>query len=132
MSEEIIKVLDDLGKRLGMTIDWSNQNIIPYLQDLMSRYVKLQNGKAITWIILCLIVFIIGIVIIVELIKWKKSEKFDDSYCSDDSFRFYMCLCLVIFVQITLTIILLCNLFGLYQNIFTPELTMLEYIKKLY
>ena len=28
MSEEIIKVLDELGKRFGIVIDWSNQNSI--------------------------------------------------------------------------------------------------------
>lgn len=131
MSEEIIKVLDDLGKRLGIAIDWSNQNIIPYLQDLMSRFVTLQNSKAITWIILCLIGFIIGIILIIKLNKWKKSEKFDNSYSSDDSFVFYTSLCLMIFFQIVFLIILLCNLFGLYQNIFMPEFTMLQYIKEL-
>lgn len=35
MSEEIIKVIDELGKRFGIVIDWSNQNIIPYLQELL-------------------------------------------------------------------------------------------------
>lgn len=35
MSNEIIKVLDDLSERLGIAIDWSSQNVMPYLQDLM-------------------------------------------------------------------------------------------------
>ena len=41
MSEEIIKVLNDLASRFGVAIDWTNQNIVPYLQDLMTRFIKL-------------------------------------------------------------------------------------------
>ena len=37
MSEEIIKILDDLGRRFGILIDWSSKNILPYLQDLIPR-----------------------------------------------------------------------------------------------
>ena len=32
MSDEIIKVLDDLSDRVGITIDWTSQNVLPYLQ----------------------------------------------------------------------------------------------------
>ena len=39
MSENIIKVLDELGKRFGIAIDWSSENVTPYLQSLMSRFI---------------------------------------------------------------------------------------------
>ena len=39
MSEEIIKVFDYLGEKLGIVIDWTQENILPYLQDLLGRYV---------------------------------------------------------------------------------------------
>lgn len=29
MSENIIKVLDELGKRFGIAIDWSSENVTP-------------------------------------------------------------------------------------------------------
>lgn len=31
MSQEIINVLDNLGEKFGIAIDWSNENILPYL-----------------------------------------------------------------------------------------------------
>lgn len=31
MSDEIIKILDDLGQRFGVVIDWSSENVMPYL-----------------------------------------------------------------------------------------------------
>ena len=42
MSEEIIKVLDELGKRFGIALDWSNQNIMPYLQELLKSFIKME------------------------------------------------------------------------------------------
>ena len=31
MSDEIIKLLDDLGQRFGIAIDWSSENMMPYI-----------------------------------------------------------------------------------------------------
>ena len=39
MSEEIIKALDDLGDRFGIAIDWTSENVLPYLQNLMDRFI---------------------------------------------------------------------------------------------
>ncbi len=39
MSEEIIKVLDDLGQRFGVVIDWTAENVLPYIEDLLKRIV---------------------------------------------------------------------------------------------
>lgn len=74
MSEEIIKVLDELGKRFGIVIDWSNQNIIPYLQELFKRFICYQNITAVVWIILSIVLIIVGIIIIKFINKWKKAR----------------------------------------------------------
>lgn len=42
MSDEIIKVLDDLACRLGVTIDWTAENVMPYVEDLFHRWTILQ------------------------------------------------------------------------------------------
>lgn len=39
MSNEIIKVLDNLAERFGVIIDWTAQNVMPYLQDLYDRII---------------------------------------------------------------------------------------------
>lgn len=84
MSEEIIKVLDELGKRFGVVIDWSNQNIVPYLQELLKRFICYQNITAGIWIIISVAIIIGGVIMLKFLNKWKKSDDYDSSYCSDD------------------------------------------------
>lgn len=129
MSEEIIKVLDELGKRLGIAIDWSNQNVIPYLQELMGRFISFRNAQAIIWIFISLIAIGLGVFGLVKLIKWRKSDKYDTSCISDDGLIFVLSITGVIVVTLIFIIVMFCNLEGLFQNIFLPELTVIEYIK---
>lgn len=84
MSKEIIKVLDELGKRFGVIIDWNNQNIIPYLQELLKRFICYRNITACVWIIISIAMTISGVVMIRFLNKWIKSDNYDKDYCSDD------------------------------------------------
>lgn len=55
MSDEIIKILDDLGQRFGIAIDWSSENVMPYIQDLMSRYVDYEAMTSVVWIVVALV-----------------------------------------------------------------------------
>lgn len=130
MSEEIIKILDDLGKRFGIVIDWSSQNVMPYLQDLMNRFIQYKTATAIVMIIVSILILIIGIIVTITLIKWKKSEKFNEKYISDDNFTLTMFSMFIAAPMIIIPIIVIfCNINGIIQNTFIPELTIIEYLK---
>lgn len=131
MSEEIIKVLDELGKRFGIVIDWSNQNIIPYLQELLKRFICYRNITACVWIIISIAITISGVVMIRFLNKWRKSDNYDKDYYIDDDmlagmgYIFSIC---IIAVGIGLII---GNTFGIVKNICMPEMVVYEYIKNI-
>ena len=40
VSEQIIQVLDNLGEKFGLAIDWSSENILPYASELMNKAVS--------------------------------------------------------------------------------------------
>ena len=128
MSEEIIKILDNLGEKIGITIDWTSENILPYLQDLMSRFIGLKNVQAIMWVVISAIIILVTILIIAGTIKYikkqdKASHEYEDKVFVCGLIDFAIGMLTIIFLTI-----LLCNTFGLIQNIYTPELTLLEYI----
>ena len=128
MSEEIIKILDNLGERLGIAIDWTSENILPYLQDLMSRFIGLKNVQAIIWLVISAVVILLTILVIIGTIKYikkqdKASYEYEDKVFVCGLIDFAIGMLAIIFLTI-----LLCNTFGLIQNIYTPELTLLEYI----
>lgn len=131
MSEEIIKVIDELEKRFGIAIDWSNQNIIPYLQELLKRFIYYRNITACVWIIISIAMTISGVVMIRFLNKWRKSDNYDKDYCSDDdmlaAMGYIFSICLIA-VGIGLII---GNMFGIVKNICMPEMVVYEYIKNI-
>ena len=63
VSEQIIQVLDNLGEKFGLAIDWSSENILPYVNELMNKAVSYELwmniiiftfitiGLALSWII---------------------------------------------------------------------------------
>ena len=129
MSEEIIKVLDELGKRFGIIIDWSNQNIIPYLQELLKRFICYRNITACVWIIISISMTISGFVMIRFINKWIKSEDFNSYYDNEElAIVGYAFSIIIIILGIGL---ILGNMFGIVKNVCMPEMVVYEYIKNI-
>ena len=131
MSEEIIKVLDELGKKFGIIIDWSNQNIIPYLQELLKRFICYRNITACMWILISIAITIIGIVIVKLLNKWRKTDNYNSKSFNDDEvlagFGYILSICII-----GLGIgFIIGNIFGIVKNIYLPEMVVYEYIKNI-
>lgn len=40
LSSQVIEILDDLARRFGVAIDWTQANIIPYLNELAQKYLS--------------------------------------------------------------------------------------------
>lgn len=78
MSEQIIEVLDELGQRLGIAIDWSQENILPYLHELFEKYINYEIASSIMWIVL----FALGTAVfsVLGLITLKHFGKTDDEW----------------------------------------------------
>ena len=73
MSDEIIKVLDDLSERAGIAIDWTSQNVVPYVSELATRIIAYEIWTSAAWITIAAIVF---------LIAWKMTK----NMCKEDRF----------------------------------------------
>lgn len=58
MSEEIIKILDALADKFGIAIDWTSSNVLPYLQQLCTKYVRCEIATSIIWLIVGIVCFI--------------------------------------------------------------------------
>ena len=61
ISNEIIKVLDALCDKFGIAIDWSSENILPYLSTLMDKCISYEISTSIYWIFLAFVIGCIGL-----------------------------------------------------------------------
>lgn len=51
ISNEIIKVIDALAEKFGVAVDWTSENIIPYLEQLCDKYINYEIATSVVWIV---------------------------------------------------------------------------------
>lgn len=59
------QTLQELAKQFGLALDWSNKNIIPYLQNLAQRVITYEFRSSIFWIVIGVFFILIGIILVV-------------------------------------------------------------------
>lgn len=69
-SSEVITILDELAKRFGIAIDWTAENVMPYMQDLGSRFVSYTLVTTIISLSIKIIVLAAGIFAFYKCGKW--------------------------------------------------------------
>lgn len=74
ISDEIIKVLEYLCTKIGITIDWTSSNVLPYVEQLCTKFVKWEIGTSITWIGIFIVTTIIAL-IFSKVVDWGGLEK---------------------------------------------------------
>lgn len=61
VSKQIIEVVDALAQRFGVAIDWSKENVMPYIVELGKKYINWEIATSVLWCIIgitCLVVAI--------------------------------------------------------------------------
>ena len=61
MAEQIIQVIDALCSKFGIAIDWSAENVIPYITELSSRYANYVILSNIIYLVIYAILVFAGI-----------------------------------------------------------------------
>ena len=49
-SEEVIAILDNVCAKFGVAVDWTSENVVPYLTELAGKCVKYELVTSIMWI----------------------------------------------------------------------------------
>ena len=69
MSDEIIKVLDAIGDKFGIMIDWTQQNVQSYIQDLCQRVTQYKLTTNIVGLVITIFLLSIGIIWLIYTIN---------------------------------------------------------------
>ena len=87
ISDEVIKILEYLGEKIGVTIDWTSNNVFPYIEQLCEKFVNWEVNTSFAWMAIMgvstIIALILAILVDLDGCEW---------------FVFYMILILAIVV----------------------------------
>lgn len=118
VSDQIIEVLNYLGEKLGVTIDWTSENVLPYVQTLCGKYINWEIATSVVWLV-------VGIALIILAIIAFKGANNDD--IKDEGFLYIV----GAFLTLIAIIIMFEQIFDIIRCIYIPELQIYEYVKSL-
>ena len=121
VSSEVIEILDYLGDKLGIAIDWTGENIVPYLQTLINKFIKWEISTSIVWIVIAVLL----IIFCLTLMNLKSVREINIEACDGMLwipagifiFSFFMIICTQVFDIVE------CNVF--------PEKVLYDYITEI-
>ena len=133
VSDEIIKVLDAVCEKFGVAIDWTSENVLPYLQELCNKCISYELWTTVLSIVAELLL-IVGFVFLVY--KTFKEDKNGNNWWGivyRNDFEVLFTIGLVLYGVIS-AIMLFCIFFDLTQIITCltfPEKVILEFISEI-
>ena len=128
MSEEtIIRIIDVLAEKMGILVDYSRENIIPYARDLTERYIDYIIINDIIYIIMILgfnLCFIYGLIKFNRLVKGKEKDiiKSDMEAQTDAMMALFIVVLIIFGLQLIIAVgFLLYNVQELIAAFLIPE-----------
>lgn len=88
MSDAIIKVIDHLAEKIGVAVDWTADNIIPQVLDIMARYRTCEIIISVLIVLLC-VGWGVGVYIAVK--GWVLPARTRCVESQEDNFWFWEC-----------------------------------------
>ena len=123
-SNEIINVLNYMCQKFGIVIDWTSDNVMPYLEDLCGRYIQYEVYTSVAWCaVFGIIVVFAGLIWLIGSIIEKHSISTSD-IPEIFSVIFFAALAIGVIVWTV-------QAFDIIECYTIPEKTILEYLKHL-
>lgn len=125
---EIEKAIDKIAEKFGIVVDWSQDNIYPYIRDILQRYRTVSIVRDAVTIVLLALSAILATLVLKYI--FKQDRKYIISADADDcvsAIIIAVCIaCLVIFVPATIV-----NIYDITGWIFVPEMQFVKELAKL-
>ena len=136
MNNKVIEVLDYMGEKFGIAIDWTAENVMPQVTEFLNRYRTYAITKHTIWIV-------IGLIIVLICTLWMKKTYTNITNGNEKSFWFKVwdeidgevVVIVAYIVAVVLTIVFSCiiidKIFVIAEWITVPEMKLFETFSEL-
>ena len=122
VSDQIIQVLDNLCEKFGFAIDWTSENILPYLSTLCNKLISYEIWTSVAWIIIAII---IGITCLIILTKPNIRDRM-----SNGVFEGAFARAAIILLSIFSIACIVMNTMDIIKCVTFPEMYIFEYVQR--
>lgn len=131
VSDQIIQVLDSLCEKFGMAIDWTNDNVVPYITMLCEKLVAWEIWTSVAWIIIMVVLSIIGMVATKICYPTFKRGWIENSRSYDIGWQFASIMAVIGLIILYLTAIITVGvqIMDIIKCVTFPEMFVFEYIQ---
>ena len=127
MSSEVSEVLNTLGEKFGLFVDWSQQNVQPYIEDLIQRVAQYKIATNICGLVILTLIITASTIMIIRFCKMKSSGRIT---VNNDEFEIGLmvvsAVCLI--MGIIISIFVIQDIFKCY---YIPEMVFIKELKSL-
>ena len=126
-NNQLVELLKELANQMGIAVDWTSENIRPYIIDIMGRLARYEIFTSAIWILF----FVIVIFIASKLLRmsYKRFNDEEDYIWDGELFGGTAILLCVIILIASFAIIYQCYDIG--KAIYTPEMLLIKQLKSL-
>lgn len=128
MANEIIKVLDELCEKFGIAVDWTSDNVIPYIQELCGKYINYEIWTSVGLIVLFGSLFVVSLIL---AIKFTKKANEDEWYDDAIAWPAIISIAFAIILGLVAIIVIPMEVHDIITCLAFPEKMILEYVQKL-
>lgn len=141
VSEQIIQVIDTLCEKFGVAINWTSQNVIPYIEVLCKKLVNYELVTSIAWTVFAILISVAFVIIC--RVWYNKVLCRDKEFCEkrgikpdnrldwEDHVGLMVFIGFTIFVCVVSGFVLIKQIGDIIKCITFPEMYVFEYIKGL-
>lgn len=102
VSDEIIKVINELCQKLGIAVDWSTENLLPQIQMIINKYTVYSIARNAMWGLFCAVVAVISFKAGLRMFNAIKTEqhwvidKYGDLTIISIAYMIFISICFVV------------------------------------
>lgn len=128
VSEQIIEVIDALCEKFGIAIDWTAENIMPYIEKLCTKFINFEIYTSVFWI--CFMIALSSLCWIIAGVYSRKAKKLDYPWDDDEIVTWVAIVGIVVagVLSFATVIVIGCQIYDIVVATTFPEKTIYDYI----
>jgi hypothetical protein len=132
VSEQIIQVLTYLGEKFGIAIDWTSENVIPYITMLCTKLISYEIWTSVAWMGIMGLLIIASVIATRRLVPvFKKGIESQGRFDCDWTIGSGFAIAGLVLLYIIALLVIGTQIFDIVKCTTFPEMYVFEYVQGL-